>query len=465
MKRLILLIPVFTSLWLSCEDHRMDGLEPDKVYLAKRGLVIESVYNIGEIVTANFWTYKSGYLGTSCTINYEIDEAILNTFNSENGTNYTLLPGNCYTLGETSFTISGKEMHAPFSFTYDPALIVEAAGGAYESNNFVLPIRIIPEGVEITNENLAGDNADQVIVVFNIKRPELNILRDDFEALAITAGETGAVGYKFEIGMPFISKWDVSFGFSSEPEALENALNVYNTEHGVNYELLSDEAYDFLTDDMTIPVGKSDLQVDFMIDREKVDLGNFVLPLILTDVSFPIYAGSDSLIFLPVRCVANKIIPTVDWMVTASTYNKQGVASLPEYLIDGIEGDVNKYWHVVWKGQNGGLKDPDPWVMIDMKENRTIYQVEVFPRCPGTPGFSGINNIDGYEIFTSTTGEEGSWTGHGYHDASSPTDKSRKQFLFDLITPTTTRFVKIKITNNSANDNTVGLFEIYLRGY
>lgn len=465
MKRLILLIPVFTSLWLSCEDHRMDGLEPDKVYLAKRGLVIESVYDIGEIVTANFWTYKSGYSGTSCTINYEIDEEILNTFNSENGTNYTLLPGNCYTLGETSFTISGKEMHAPFSFTYDPALIVEASGGAYETNEYALPIRIITNGVELTDENLAGGNADQVIVVFNIKRPELNILRDDFETLFITAGESGTVGYKFEVGMPFTSKWDVSFGFSSEPEVLENALNAYNTANGVNYGLLPDEAYDILTENLIIPVGKSGLQVDFIIYRENIDPGNFVLPLILSDVSSPIFAGADSLIFLPVRCIANRIAPSVNWIVTASTYNKQPPASLPEYIIDGIEADATKYWHVVWKGQNGGMKDPDPWVMIDMNENRTIYQVEIFPRCPGTPGFSGINNIDGYEIFTSMSGVEGSWTGHGYHDASSPADKSRKQFLFDLTAPTTTRFVKIKIANNSANDNTVGLFEVYLRGY
>src|SRR5690554_237738 len=83
----------------SCEDHRMDGMEPDKVFLVKRGLVTESVYNIGEIVTTNYWTYKSGYLGTSCTINYEIDEALLNEYNSENETTYKLLPESCYTLG------------------------------------------------------------------------------------------------------------------------------------------------------------------------------------------------------------------------------------------------------------------------------------------------------------------------------------------------------------------------------
>ncbi|MGV8093172.1 MAG: DUF1735 domain-containing protein [Mangrovibacterium sp.] len=126
LKSILLLVVV---LLFSCEDHRMDGMEPDKVFLAKRGLVTESVYNIGETVTANYWTYKSGVGITTCTVEYRIDAAVLEQYNLENGTAYKLLPKDCYTLGDTRFTISGKDLHAPFSFTYDPALIVEASGG------------------------------------------------------------------------------------------------------------------------------------------------------------------------------------------------------------------------------------------------------------------------------------------------------------------------------------------------
>src|SRR5690606_26123940 len=114
---------------------------------------------------------------------------------------------------------------------------------------------------------------------------------------------------------------------------------------------------------------------------------------------------------------------------------------------------------VVFKGQNGGLKDPDPWVMFDLKESRTVYQVEIFP--------NQTANIDGYEILTSQTGEDGDWIGHGFHDTSSPADKARTQWLFDLQAPEAVRFVKIRITNRQPNTggNTVGLSEIYLRGF
>jgi hypothetical protein len=460
LKSILLLVVV---LLFSCEDHRMDGMEPDKVFLAKRGLVTESVYNIGETVTANYWTYKSGVGITTCTVEYQIDAAVLEQYNLENGTAYKLLPEDCYTLGDTRFTFSGKDLHAPFSFTYDPALIVEASGGTYETNEYALPIRIIPDGVELTNENLGGGSADQVIVVFNVKKPVLNILRDDFEAFAITAGETGTANYTFEAGMPFTSKWDISFGFSTDPQVLNNALNVYNTANGVSYELLGSDAYSILTENLTIPVGGDRIQVEFSIDRTEVDLGNFVLPLVLSDVSSPLLAGPDSMIFLPVRCVANRLTPASGWVATASTYNAQSPANLPRYIFDG---DLTSYWHVVFKGQNGGLKDPDPWVMIDMNETKTICQVEIYPRYQGMAGV-GVNNIDGYEIFTSETGTDGSWTGHGYHDASSVSDKSRSQFLFDLTEPTPARFVKVKITNNQplTGGNTVGLMEVYLRGY
>lgn len=454
----ILLVAVV--LFYSCEDHRMDGMEPDKVFLVKRGLVTESVYNIGEMVTTNYWTYKSGNSGTSCTITYEIDEEFLNQYNTENGTSYSLVPENCYTVNETRFTISGKELHAPFDFTYDPALILAASDGAYEANEFALPIRIIPEGVALTDENLEGGAGDRALVVFHVKKPVLNILRDDFEALAITAGTSGTVNYSFDVGMPFTSKWDVNFSFSTDPQVLSDALDTYNAKHGVDYELLASNAYEIVTENLSIPVGGDRVEVEFSVDRTKVNLGNFVLPLVLSDVSSPLFAGSDSIVFLPVRCVANRLSPTANWMATASTVH---VPNNPELIFDG---DLASFWHVAWKGELGGKIDPDPWVIIDMNETKTIYQVEVFPRYQGMPGVFE-NHIDGYEIFTSETGEEGSWTGHGYHDASSVEGKSRAQFIFDLTEPTTARYIKVDITNNQPinGGNTVGLMEVYLRGY
>lgn len=436
----------------SCEDHRMDGIEPDKVFLIKRGLVTESVYNIGETVTSGYWTYKSGYSGTSCTIDYNINEELLKDYNLENGTAYMLLPENCYTLGETRFTISEKSMYAPFSFTYDPALVLEASNGVYEASEFALPIHITSSGVDITNETLEGGPGDRVIVVFNIKKPEMNILRGNFEALIVTAGEIGTANYTFEVGMPFISKWTVNFGFSSNLQVLNDAVDDYNVENGVDYRLLDDDTYQILTENLVIPVGGDRITVDFNVDRTKLNVGNFVLPLVLSDISSPLFAGADSIIFLPVRCVADRITSTEDWSVTASTYNAQSPPNPPRLIIDG---NLTTNWHVVWKGQNGGLIDPDPWVTIDMKEEKTIYQVEIYPVING--------HISGYQIYTSTDGN--TWTGHGFHDTAAR--KSQTMFLFDLTGPTLARFVKVGITNNEPlnGGNTVGLYEVYVRGF
>src|SRR5690606_29732558 len=153
-------------------------------------------------------------------IEYRVDSELLEAYNAEHGTTYELLPENCYQLGETQFTIAGKAMHAPFAFTYDPALIVAASEGVYESQEFVLPIRVVSEGVACTDENPEG-TPDQLLIVFDIKQPTLNILRGDFEPLTITAGQVGKVSYSFDVGMPFTSKWDVQFGFSTDAAVLD----------------------------------------------------------------------------------------------------------------------------------------------------------------------------------------------------------------------------------------------------
>lgn len=454
MNRLFNLVLLIGSvLFYACEDHRMDGMEPDKVYLVKRGLVTELAFNIGEEVTAQYWAYKSGNSGTSTIIEYKIDRELLEAYNLEHGTSYKLLPENCYQIGETRFTVAGREMHAPFAFTYDPALIVAASGGEYETREFALPIRIVSDGVEITNESHERGAPDQVLIVFDIKQPTLNILRGDFDPLTITAGEVGKVSYSFDIGMPFISKWDVQFDFSKDAGVLNEAVDAYNASTGSNYTLLPESAYEVVTTNLLIAEGNDQLTATVEVDREKVGLGNFVLPLMLSDVSAPLFTGTDSLIFIPIQSAASRLEVMDMWEATASTFN---AANPPANIIDG---NMATYWHVVFKGQNGGRKDPDPWVMIDLKEPRTIYQVEIFP--------NQTANIDGYEIFTSQTGEDGDWKGHGFHDTSSPADKARTQLLFDLPAPEVTRFVKIRITNRQPDTggNTVGLGEVYLRGF
>lgn len=453
MNRLFYLVLLMGSvLFFACEDHRLDGMEPDKVYLAKSGLVTESTYDLGEKVTAEYWTYKSGISGTTAVIEYKVDAELLEAYNMEHGTAYEPLPENCYELGATRFTIAGKEMHARFAFTYDPALIVAASEGEYERQAFVLPLRILSEGVEITDEDPEG-TPDQLLIVFDIKRPTLNILRGDFEPMTLTAGQVGKVSYSFDVGMPFTSKWDVQFGFSTDPAVLNEAVDNYNAKTGGDYTLLPQSAFELITTNLLVAEGSDFVETEIAVDREKIGLGNFVLPLVLSDISAPLFAGDDNVIFIPIQSAANRLEVMDTWEVTASTFN---AVNPPANVIDG---DMASYWHVVFKGQNGGLKDPDPWVMFDLKESRTVYQVEIFP--------NQTANIDGYEILTSQTGEDGDWIGHGFHDTSSPADKARTQWLFDLQTPEAVRFVKIRITNRQPNTggNTVGLSEIYLRGF
>ena len=63
MKKL-LYIMTMSLLLAACQDNRLDGLEPDRIYLPKSGVQTEEAYTIGETAVAQLWTYKSSYNGT-----------------------------------------------------------------------------------------------------------------------------------------------------------------------------------------------------------------------------------------------------------------------------------------------------------------------------------------------------------------------------------------------------------------
>src|SRR5690606_8968393 len=157
-----------------------------------------------------------------------------------------------------------------------------------------------------------------------------------------------------------------------------------NTQTGSSYTGLPQSVYGLVTADLAGPGGSDFVTAEGEIGGEQSGTGNFVRPLMLPDISAPLFAGDDSVSFIPIHGAATRLEVVDIWEATAS---RSQAATPPANVMDG---NAATFWHVVCKGQNGGLKDPDPWVTIGLKEPRTIYQVEVFP--------NQAANIDGYEI-------------------------------------------------------------------
>jgi hypothetical protein len=450
-------------MFFSCEDNRLNGLEPDKVYLSRHGIIEESVFDLGEDVIVDLWANKSGIKGTSATVIFSVDEQVLTDFAAKYDTLYSLLPENQYRiLNGTSFYLSGDEQYAKFRFSYNPAAIVhELYAGEYEKTQYALPVKITVETgeVDITDEMEDGGYA---IIVFRIKKPVINIRQTDFQELAVTAGETGTENITVPVELDFASKWDLQFGFSTDEQTLSDAVAEYNAANGVNYTLLPPEAYSMLTENPALPVGQQVAEVSFVIRKEQVPLGNYVLPFVLNRVTEPIQIGNNNKAFVVVKAVAERLDRT-GWTATARTHDG---AYPPEKVLDGDETDGNvSYWHVSYKAALGNCADLDPWLKIEMPEAKTVGQVEIYPRYAGMISNNALH-VQGYEIFTSDTGGDGTWT----KQAEIRCPNTTRMVLID-IPMIETRFVKIgvlsdgKLSQQCGAGNTVGIMEIYLRGY
>lgn len=366
MKKL-LYIMLMSLAFAACEDKRLDGLEPDYIYLPKSGVQIEEAYTIGETAVAHLWTYKSSYNGTSCRVTYTLDPELLATYNAENATAYEMLPESCYDIPQHTIEISGKDEYGRFTVNYSPEKIVELCGGVYGVQKYALPFRIDSDEVAITDKNSA-------ILVFQVKEPVVKMSAKSVAELKFNYGSSETVMQTVKFGMDFSSKWDCAFTLETDTEVLEQALADYNTANGTIYTLLPAEAYELSVTEGTIKVDMNTVSVNVTVDPAKCSSGLFAVPVVLAGVEPPLHLSEpDKVCIVPVNCVGNYVDKT-GWTVQVSSVNPN--YGKPEYLIDG---DINTYWHPAGRDFGAG-RDDAPYAIVDMKKTVRVSCFEVDPR-------------------------------------------------------------------------------------
>ena len=366
MKKL-LYIMTMSLLLAACQDNRLDGLEPDRIYLPKSGVQTEEAYTIGETAVAQLWTYKSSYNGTGCRVTYTIDPDLLTAYNAANGTAYELLPESCYEIPQSTVEISGKDEYGRFTVNYSPEKIVELSGGVYDQEKYALPFRISSDEVETTDKNTS-------ILVFRIKEPVVKMLSKSVAEIKFNYGASETMRQTVKFGMDFGSKWDCAFALETDDAVLAQALADYNAANKTIYTLLPADAYELSMTEGTIKVDMETVSVDVTVDPAKCKSGLYAVPVMLAGVEQPLrLSETDNICIVPVNCVGNYVDKT-GWTVQVSSVNPNW--GKPEYLIDG---DINTYWHPAGRDFGAG-RDDAPWAVADMKKTVRVTCFEIDPR-------------------------------------------------------------------------------------
>ena len=141
-------------LFISCEDNRRQGLCDDTIYLVKNGVQKVNIKNDapGKI---SIWATKAGYMNQATTVNYSVDESLLE------GTGYDLMPSNCYLADVWSFEVKEVGEFAKFDIVFYPDEIL-----ALDNQKVALPLRISSDELEIV------EGKDNAIVVVSVVEAE-----------------------------------------------------------------------------------------------------------------------------------------------------------------------------------------------------------------------------------------------------------------------------------------------------
>lgn len=163
-----------------------------------------------------------------------INEALLEEYNSLNGTEFELMPEQYYSLPSTiRLDAHVKDVDLPVVF--HPKSLAEQVG-LEQANNYAIPVSVVSSSIELDEEATSTD----VIILPNIVDPELTVIIPENDAQlnfikGVALSQT--VTLTSEVNFTTVDPTKVTY------EADASAVEEYNTAHETDYTLLDPKYY------------------------------------------------------------------------------------------------------------------------------------------------------------------------------------------------------------------------------
>ena len=417
----------------SCEDKRADNLTPIKVYLPNSGVNNAILYNLGDSAIYRLGIYKSGAMnGTAQVKTVVLSESDLKIYNSENSTNYQLIPAACYSVTNQVLNFASEDRTLFVDVLFNPSALVALDG--FENGNYVLPVQIASATVDI--------NEDKKISLLKpeVKEPLVYLKSTGFSSNVMDDSGAESVEVEIPIAVDFNNEWDLICDFTIETALIE----AYNKEHGTAFELLPAESYT-LDKQVTIAAGTQTVSAKVKVERSKLTYGDYILPLQLSKVS---KFGVDEKLaqnLVGVSYQANPINKAT-WTIADFSSEEPGEGAPNGLAAAILDGDPATFWHSQWAGTPAVVPH---YITIDMIEEFTVVQVDLSRRENNTDTKAGEFYISSDN---ATWTKMGSFTMENTNDAQAFACKKSKG-----------RYLKVVITESN-RDPFCNLSEVVVRG-
>lgn len=345
----LIVLSVFSLWFVSCDEYRDADELDDQLYLQKTGLMEAKVFNWGTF-TYELPVIKSGKGNHSATVRLQVDESVLVAYNEENGTDYKLMPENCYSVKEKMLSFAEEDYRKFFLIDFDPESLT--ALGA-DGMQYVLPCLLVTDNTDI---QIAEEDKAKVLIKPTVYQPYIgfetpNIYRTGSEFSIKTDDDDVLVIYP-KVQVNYYNDWDISY----ELEVNSAVLDEYNKTQGAggrNYKLLPEGAY---TIDRSTCVLKKNRDYEYLkitleekafkVDEDNYAFGYYALPLKITSVSKYGINPDAGVTIYPVSIqppVMEKTAWTIEECNSIITDEVENASSMdiPDNLLDN---NNNTYW-------------------------------------------------------------------------------------------------------------------------
>lgn len=423
----------------SCESDIDNYMVDDTVGLLNSGYVEAEVLS-GLSDPYMLYSLKSGKGFQSANISLIVDEQVLTDYNTENGTTYTALPADCYTISVSNLQFAVDDYRKAFEITWNQDRLAEAL----ESDpSAVIPLRlnVAETGVQVAQDRTTTLLHPKMVV------PYVSLSKFGFyTGITPLTSDNAQTDIYLSVDANYIARNDVQYTLAVDEQALAD----YNEANKTSYQILPAAAYSLPLDGWMIKKSANSGRFKFtfnldalMPEGEAVKFGEYVLPIRLQSVSSS-SVNPDADVILYYIKFQPALIDKTGWSVL--DYNSsckddpnQTFSKLdggPENLIDGT---VAKFWHSLWSTP----ASLPYYFVIKMDKYYTLFTIGV-DNPVGGDAWRGNAKAGYVEVASSDEDDVNKieWVKIGDWEAP---DRYNRSFQFS-VTPTRCNYVRFVIT-------------------
>lgn len=351
------------------EGEETQALVGEKFYIGdnRYGVQIVSMLDQGEDVKYTFELIRAGkHINPEETVTLNVmTPEELEAYNSENMTDYAILPEGTYAF---TAEYKGFSVEAPKQ-TAEITLKASIADLDLDATDYVLPLRLSASAAEVDEER------GELILRPVVTRPtvyfmgdlntEVNVYKEDVSN-TVPSSEFSMILDRDNQG------WNFGVEFESDETALQALVSEYNTQNSASYTLLPSENYTLSEANFTAENPTPTLSVSYNeLGKLTVDQ-EYLLPIKMKECTGMSFGVDDRIIYIPVKVFdLLKINLTADdlWVITEAGDRDATTGNLPEkkWLVDGDAATT--FWQSMW------YKDYGTYYRDDKAPNDETYGV------------------------------------------------------------------------------------------